>query len=72
MYRGKNLRSVRAAIDALTKIRLRRMEKKEPVDAVWECADAILQLPSAEHTKPKEESYEINVCPYCGIDLAED
>lgn len=86
-----DLISRQAARDAIKKLRIAKMLQGEDVTVLWECADVILQLPTAsypnngrdilkdlddmplaEQAKPKEESYEINVCPYCGIDLTED
>ena len=43
------------AIDALKKKRIETMEKGQDVNLIWECLDAVAQLPSAQQWIPCSE-----------------
>lgn len=43
--------SRQAAIDALNKKRIETMEKGKDVNLIWECLDAVAQVPSVEREK---------------------
>ena len=45
-----DLISRQAAIDALTKLRIEKMQEGKDVSLVWKCLDEVLQVPSVQPT----------------------
>lgn len=64
--------SRQATIDALNKKRIETMEKGKDVNLIWECLDAVAQVPSVERKKGRwinhrnDNGHNIADCSECG------